>query len=303
MGRVSNSDLLETSTPIVNHFSHQHQLQLFRQTLNLPTCSACNLKSSEIMYACLTCNYYLHQTCSRLPDKITHQSHSHQLKVTFSPPYPNQVFSCDICKKTGANQWLYRCDFCEFDAHLNCGSTVQVASQQQNIPTQNQNPSPTVSAEQMFLNSYNNSVNANLAAIAMGVNRQQNEMMNQVFQQTGNDVTSYNRILQGLMAGGTVGGTSQMQGLMGGAGNHASQLQGLMGGAGGAGSPLQTLISGGAGGVDLQSLIGGGGASGVDLQSLMGSTGGAGTADLLQSLLGGGGSAGAGLLQGFLDLT
>ncbi|KAK1401310.1 hypothetical protein POM88_000915 [Heracleum sosnowskyi] len=102
--------------------------------------------------------------------------------------------------------------------------------------------------------------NANLAAIAAGVNRQQNQLMNQVFQQTSNDVTSYNRILQGLMAGGSagvIGGTSQLQGLMGGVGgvgSTASPLQGLMGGSGtGSGNPLQALINGGGagGGVDL----------------------------------------------------
>ncbi|KAL1802544.1 hypothetical protein ACET3Z_031191 [Daucus carota] len=278
MGRVSNSEILAESAPIINHSSHHHQLQLFKflpqQSLNLPSCSACNLKSSEIMYACLTCNYYLHQTCSRLRDKTTHQSHSHQLKLTFSPPYPNQVFSCDVCSKAGAKQWLYRCDCCEFDAHLSCASST--------VPAQSLAPVP--SAAEMLLKSYNDSYNASLAAIAAGTSRQQNQLMNQVFQQTSNDVTSYNRILQGLMGGGSTGGTSQ--------------LQGLMGAGGGAGSPLQALMGGG-GGVDLQALMGGG--AGVDLQSLMGGTGGAGTADLLQSLIGGGGGgAGAGLLQGFL---
>ncbi|KAI9169054.1 hypothetical protein LWI28_006265 [Acer negundo] len=162
----------------IQHFSHPHPLQLSnyqtQQTPNAALCSGCKLKASGWIYSCNYCNHFLHISCSKLPQQITHpfdhqnhvlsllpkptysqglfncdasgkqgngfsyhcgtcnidlhticatmplllihQSHPHHLNLTFSPPYHNSLFSCEICKNMGSNEWLYRCNLCEFDA-------------------------------------------------------------------------------------------------------------------------------------------------------------------------------------------
>ncbi|MCD7446816.1 hypothetical protein HAX54_016910 [Datura stramonium] len=84
-------------------------------------CDACGETGDGFCYHCKTCGTDLHILCSVLPQcGVGHWSHHHQLELQFSPPYPDKSFRCDICKNIGANQWLYRCDTCGFDAHLNC---------------------------------------------------------------------------------------------------------------------------------------------------------------------------------------
>ncbi|XP_077246162.1 uncharacterized protein LOC143886065 [Tasmannia lanceolata] len=165
---------------IINHFSHDHPLELSnlqQQSLTTPSCSGCKLKVSGWIYTCKTCNYTLHITCSQMPRRISHPvdpkhsltlfpspvypegtfkcnacgqlgtgfcfhctecdldihiicasrqlsvkhgAHHHTLNLTFSPPYNEKAFKCDICNETSSNNWLYRCDLCQFDAHMNC---------------------------------------------------------------------------------------------------------------------------------------------------------------------------------------
>lgn len=84
-------------------------------------CDACGETGDGFCYHCKTCGTDLHILCAVLPQcVVAHWSHHHQLELQFSPPYPGKSFRCDICKKIGANQWLYRCNTCGFDAHINC---------------------------------------------------------------------------------------------------------------------------------------------------------------------------------------
>nr|TKR66039.1 hypothetical protein D5086_0000314880 [Populus alba] len=176
----------------IQHFSHPHPLQLSnyqpQQTLCLASCSGCKLKISGWIYACTQCNYFLHVSCSQMPQQITHPyhqnhvlsllstpmypgdlfncdacgkqgngfsyncgtcniyihttcaamplvlthlSHHHQLNLTPFVPYPNMSFSCDICHNFGSKQWLYRCNLCGFDAHLDCAVSQPNPSQAQ----------------------------------------------------------------------------------------------------------------------------------------------------------------------------
>ncbi|KAI3788170.1 hypothetical protein L2E82_00883 [Cichorium intybus] len=165
---------------VINHFSHEHPLklqQLQAQITSKTICPACDQSVCGSVYSCISCNFYLHKTCSNLPRTLKHKSdqqhelvllsspaypegvfkcnacgfqgngfsyhcpecqldlhvvcaskplsvdhvaHSHKLSLCFKSPYENQAFSCDICKEPGSNQWLYRCDSCEFDMHMKC---------------------------------------------------------------------------------------------------------------------------------------------------------------------------------------
>ncbi|KAJ4979535.1 hypothetical protein NE237_010315 [Protea cynaroides] len=86
-------------------------------------CDACGKSGNGFSYHCQDCNIDIHTLCARMPLSINHQSHHHSLTLTFSPPYQSKSFTCDVCRQVGSNHWLYRCNLCEFDAHLGCAIT------------------------------------------------------------------------------------------------------------------------------------------------------------------------------------
>ncbi|XP_057496265.1 protein VACUOLELESS GAMETOPHYTES-like isoform X2 [Actinidia eriantha] len=143
-------ELTTQPEPTIHHFSHPHLLHLTtthrhrhrHETIAPPPCSACKIQNSDPTYTCQTCPYTLHLACSQLPQNINHPSHHHPLSLTFSPPYHNKKFLCNICRSTGSNHWLYRCGLCDFDAHLRCANAqppvgpVQASSQAQVGPVQ-----------------------------------------------------------------------------------------------------------------------------------------------------------------------
>ncbi|TYI32718.1 hypothetical protein ES332_A04G082700v1 [Gossypium tomentosum] len=81
-------------------------------------CNACGHGVNGFYYNCADCCICYHILCSALPLSVSITSHLHTLKLEFSSPSDLQ---CDICKKLACcNGWLYRCQICEFDAHLAC---------------------------------------------------------------------------------------------------------------------------------------------------------------------------------------
>ncbi|GFY99824.1 hypothetical protein Acr_13g0012240 [Actinidia rufa] len=83
-------------------------------------CNACGSNGTGFCYHCKECQIDLHTICSFMPSKIDHSAHDHTLNLCFSPPYDKKTFDCDICLGSGSDHWLYRCDSCEFDAHMKC---------------------------------------------------------------------------------------------------------------------------------------------------------------------------------------
>nr|DAD42193.1 TPA_asm: hypothetical protein HUJ06_000423 [Nelumbo nucifera] len=75
-------------------------------------------------YHCQFCSIDIHTACASMPLSLTHQSHYHPLNLTFTPPYNNRSFNCDICNNVGSNHWLYRFNVCGFDAHLACAAAT-----------------------------------------------------------------------------------------------------------------------------------------------------------------------------------
>ncbi|KAL6562774.1 hypothetical protein OROHE_005361 [Orobanche hederae] len=99
-------------------------------------CDACGQTGKGFSYHCKPCGVDLHILCAVMPLALTCIHHPHELKLTFEPPYGDKSFSCDICKiQVASRHWLYRCDPCGFDAHLNCARghapTVAPSMQQQ----------------------------------------------------------------------------------------------------------------------------------------------------------------------------
>ncbi|KAG9130858.1 hypothetical protein Leryth_024964 [Lithospermum erythrorhizon] len=110
----------------INHFSHQHPLQLYNHsTLQISThltCSGCHDEASGSMYHCSICNYYLHKKCSEMPQKITHPfDQEHVLCLLEKPKYPEGIFNCDACGQKGGG-FSYHCETCGTDLHILCAS-------------------------------------------------------------------------------------------------------------------------------------------------------------------------------------
>ncbi|KAF6144550.1 hypothetical protein GIB67_006042 [Kingdonia uniflora] len=95
----------------------------------------CNLKVNGSVYGCESCKYFLHIACSEMTEIIHLQSHSHPLYLMLFPPYDSKRFICNICRGSGLNHWVYRCDTCNFDAHLGCATAQQHPQSPYSIPS------------------------------------------------------------------------------------------------------------------------------------------------------------------------
>ena len=106
-----------STTYLIPHPGHDLDL-LVKQSF---VCEGCGLEGSDFCYHCRTCVTNYHTLCNRMPLFVSCASHKYELKIQFAPPYGHDIgFRCYICKKTNSSRWLYRCDDCNFDVHLNC---------------------------------------------------------------------------------------------------------------------------------------------------------------------------------------
>ncbi|KAF5736397.1 hypothetical protein HS088_TW14G00539 [Tripterygium wilfordii] len=211
-------------------------------------CDACGKQGNGFSYHCGVCNIDLHTQCASMPLLVTHQAHQHQLQLTFSPPYYHRNFSCDLCKNLGSNQWVYRCNSCDFDAHLSCATAKPRAPTQQRTPIvspQHQVPLPQMATNYSPFrsNTYPNGFGPSLP-IGGGV---QGNALNQVFQSpTANSQNLNQQIHQTLLGVGGLNNNSRsvnrqiFQTLLGGAGAGAGA-----GAGGGGGGAVDLLGNGG----------------------------------------------------------
>ncbi|KAL8062145.1 hypothetical protein ABFX02_02G127500 [Erythranthe guttata] len=113
---------------ITHPFHKQHPLALITEpAYGDPRfrCDACGERGKGFSYSCKPCGVNLHMLCATMPLSVTHASHgTHKLILTFESPYAESKFTCDICRRIGSRQWLYRCGSCRFDAHLKCAAAV-----------------------------------------------------------------------------------------------------------------------------------------------------------------------------------
>ncbi|XP_021832226.1 interleukin enhancer-binding factor 3-like [Prunus avium] len=123
--------------PDVQHFSHPHPLKLSnhqaqQQNLNPQAlCACCKLNVSGWIYSCKPCNYFLHMSCSEMPQQITHpfDRKDHVLSLLPTPKYPDGAFNCDACMKHG-NGFAYHCGDCNIELHTSCASMPLLLSHQ-----------------------------------------------------------------------------------------------------------------------------------------------------------------------------
>ncbi|GFP91651.1 hypothetical protein PHJA_001309100 [Phtheirospermum japonicum] len=109
------------------HFSHHHPLTLHKiqpgQQSQL--CHGCQLpcnnnNNNGSIFACYSCNFFLHDHCGNANRYVKHPSHpAHPLVLVPTPTYCSGTFLCDGCGASG-NAFSYCCPLCEIDLHVNC---------------------------------------------------------------------------------------------------------------------------------------------------------------------------------------
>ncbi|KAL0716955.1 hypothetical protein Bca4012_066277 [Brassica carinata] len=111
-----------------NPKSHHHSLVFYPRPLLTP-CNVCGfLDALDPSYACLQCNYMVHQSCIDLPRVIKITRHQHRLSHT---PYIAEAVTspCRICYKTVDIKYgQYSCshEACSYVVHSKCATHENV---------------------------------------------------------------------------------------------------------------------------------------------------------------------------------
>ncbi|KAE8662588.1 hypothetical protein F3Y22_tig00113279pilonHSYRG00035 [Hibiscus syriacus] len=111
----------------ITHFSHIHQLT--RCKINIlhvdpkimKTCKACRQRLSGVIYACLPCEFFLHESC--LKDMLE------EVQSSFHPQHPLRTFAflndneplCDACSEN-VEGLVFSCFECAFHMHYSCAT-------------------------------------------------------------------------------------------------------------------------------------------------------------------------------------
>ncbi|CAH2065282.1 unnamed protein product [Thlaspi arvense] len=93
---------------MINHFSHEeHNLRLNSENVvydEATRCEACVFPlndSSDPIYSCEECDYFLHEKCANLPVKIRHLSHRKPFTLHARGEDPeDDWFVCSLCQKS-----------------------------------------------------------------------------------------------------------------------------------------------------------------------------------------------------------
>lgn len=106
---------------------HKHPLMLIEQLevylQKQEVCSGCEKLVRGPGYICYQCEFYLHQSCSAIPQKIQsplHPSHSLVLLITHEAD-----ICCYACGKLCNKCFVYHCSNCNFNLDIQCASQWQ----------------------------------------------------------------------------------------------------------------------------------------------------------------------------------
>ncbi|GFQ01285.1 hypothetical protein PHJA_002272400 [Phtheirospermum japonicum] len=279
------------------HFHKKHALTLHPKPAYREArykCDACGETGRGLCYQCVQCGIDLHTLCATMPLHVTHASHKHKLNRTYgssSSSYATRKFWCGICKSSGSSHWIYRCELCGFDAHLNCARGISDIRMYAEQDAECSSSAPVPRPEQGSGPGIMSPVTTNIplgipAGGSIVVDGQENDLQ-AIHQMISNNHAMIHAILAG-QAGGNGGdmGSQQVMQLMSGL-NSGGAGVGYGGGGGGGGvvglHQVMQMISGFSndgivGGQEcLQSMMGGG--DGADFLG--------GAVDFLSGLLGG----------------
>ena len=81
-------------------------------------CNACGGQGRSFSYHCAPCGVDLHLLCAFMASSLHTHAHNHPLQLFFRPP--STLHYCDICRGVISSKGNYRCNMCNFDAHVAC---------------------------------------------------------------------------------------------------------------------------------------------------------------------------------------
>lgn len=111
-------------------FNHPHEFYLIEvreEHLN-SICFGCKQAlSAGSCYSCPKCsNFFLHKSCSEVPQALQHKAHSqHTLGLLFPPLCNGTPDACD----QACNSFTYNCTLCNFNLHVDCASNLENEAQ------------------------------------------------------------------------------------------------------------------------------------------------------------------------------
>uniref|UniRef100_A0A7N2R0Q0 Phorbol-ester/DAG-type domain-containing protein n=1 Tax=Quercus lobata TaxID=97700 RepID=A0A7N2R0Q0_QUELO len=120
---VKNIKLGEDGTEIaakIQHFSHEHDLKLSDdEVLNNEKCDGCIQAIFPSFYSCVNCNFFLHESCAKLPRKKRHPLHEHPLTLFSELGSRRNRIQCYACQHH-CNGFTYWCETCYFKLDVPC---------------------------------------------------------------------------------------------------------------------------------------------------------------------------------------
>nr|XP_023883349.1 uncharacterized protein LOC111995662 [Quercus suber] len=120
---VKNIKVGEDGTKItteIQHFSHEHDLKLSdNEVLNIEKCNGCVQAIFPPFYTCINCNFFLHESCAKLPRKKRHPLHQHPLTLFRNSLNMGYSFWCEACWRH-CNGFSYQCRTCGFKLDVPC---------------------------------------------------------------------------------------------------------------------------------------------------------------------------------------
>ncbi|TKY62532.1 protein-disulfide reductase [Spatholobus suberectus] len=108
-------------------FGHEHLLKFVEDQSTLQyfekLCDGCAQPIMPPFFSCQeeNCGFFLHQSCAELPRTKQHPFHVHPLTLLSKAPPYDGIYRCDGCRSL-SNGFVYRCDECQFDLDVCCGS-------------------------------------------------------------------------------------------------------------------------------------------------------------------------------------
>ncbi|MFQ6650736.1 hypothetical protein Gotur_022281, partial [Gossypium turneri] len=119
IGKLMEQDERDAESKI-EYFDHEHPLcfKKVAEQNGSAICKACFLEISDEAYACKSCKYYIHKTCTNLPWEVLHPLHPHHSLKLLSE-VRGKVFSCDGCREVTAG-FAYACSMCGFMLDVKC---------------------------------------------------------------------------------------------------------------------------------------------------------------------------------------
>ncbi|XP_016675197.2 uncharacterized protein [Gossypium hirsutum] len=119
IGKLMEQDERNVESEI-EYFDHEHPL-CFKKVIEQnesAICKACFLEILDKAYACKSCKYYIHKTCTNFPWEVLHPLHpQHSLKLLSE--VRGKIFPCEGCRDC-TEGFVYVCSMCDFMLDVKC---------------------------------------------------------------------------------------------------------------------------------------------------------------------------------------